>query len=153
IGKVIRSSQWLARIDRPLASAGLSLSTPLPTWLRVLYSYAYHDDDWDRRQSCLDWMQAGSIEDETAEAIGIRTAERVRTEQTAAELNELAKARLLDLCRLAGFFRPFLFCFDQTESYGRSPELARALGDVITDLVDEAYNHLTVLTANLDPWE
>jgi hypothetical protein len=153
IDKVIRSGQWLARIERPLAAAGLSLHTPLPTWLRVLYSYAYQDDDWDRRQSCLDWMQASSIEDETADAIGIRRADRVRTEQTAGELNELAKARVLDLCRLAGFFRPFLFCFDQTETYGRSPELARGLGDVITDLVDEAHNHLTVITANLDPWE
>lgn len=55
-------------------------------------------------------------------------------------------------CAASRFFRPFLICFDQTETYGTSPDLARSLGAVVMDLVDEACQ-LTVITANLDPWE
>jgi hypothetical protein len=153
VDKAIVDGRWLGRVEGQLKAAGIRLNTPLPTWLRVLHSYAYHDDDWERRRSCIDWIQADSIEDPLAEAIGIRLADRVSSEQTAGELNNLAKARVLDLCRLSRFFRPFLICFDQTETYGTSPDLARSLGAVVMDLVDEACNHFTVITANMDPWE
>lgn len=153
IDKATRNGAWLTEVQRRLDGYRLRLDTPLQTWLRVLYSYAYQGDDWDLRRSCLDWIQGDAIEDEVAAAIGIRVANRVNPMQSASELNALAKTRVLDLCRLSKFFRPFLFCFDQTETYGKSPELAAALGGVIHELVDEGTNHVTVITANMDPWE
>lgn len=153
IDNATRDGAWLSQVERRLQASQLRLDTPLPTWLRVLYSYAYQGDDWDLRRSCLDWIQADAIEDGTAAAIGIRIADRVNPMYGAVELNELAKTRVLDLCRLSRFFRPFLFCFDQTEMYGNSPELAAALGTVIHELVDEGVNHVAVITANADPWE
>lgn len=153
LDKHIVNKDWIGRMEQRLARIGISTHCAPATWLKVLYGYAYRDDDWSLRQACLDWLQCDPVDDEAADAIGIRPADRVRVDQAAGELNDLAKSRVLDLCRLAGFFRPFLFCFDQTETYGKSPELARALGTVITDLSDEAVNQLTVITANVDPWE
>jgi hypothetical protein len=59
---------------------------------------------------------------------------------------------LVDLCRLAVFYRPFVFCFDQTEAYGHAAVLARTFGMVVATLVNEAANHLTLITSNQDPW-
>ncbi|MDZ7754475.1 MAG: hypothetical protein U5S82_23210 [Gammaproteobacteria bacterium] len=143
---------WLGQVAQRLARSGMRLNAAPVTWLRVLYRYAY-GDDWELRQACLDWLQCEPIDEELADAIGIKAADRGRVDASAGHLNDRAKARVLDLCRLAGFYRPFLICFDQTETYGKSPELARALGTVITDLTDEAVNQLTLLTANVDPWE
>lgn len=148
----LNEGQWLGGVQSRFNRRGFRPHASLETWLKVLYGYTYRDD-WNIRQSCLDWIQCDPIDDEAAGAVGIRLADRVRVDQTATELDELAKSRVLDLCRLAGFFRPFLICFDQTESYGKSTELARALGTVVTDLVDEAETQLTLITANLDPWE
>lgn len=153
LDKNIVNGRWIGEVEQRLTRAGFNMHCAPATWIKVLYGYAYRDDDWNLRQSCLDWIQCDPVDDEAARAVGMRPADLVRVDQTAGELNDLAKSRVLDLCRLAGFFRPFLICFDQTETYGKSPELARALGTVIMDLTDEASNQLTLITANLDPWE
>jgi hypothetical protein len=59
---------------------------------------------------------------------------------------------LIEFCQLASFHRPVVFCFDQTEVYGHHPALARAFGMVVATLVHEARGHLTMITANQDPW-
>ncbi|MGA8261942.1 MAG: hypothetical protein WB783_17150 [Arenicellales bacterium] len=153
LDKNIVNGRWIGEVEQRLTRAGFNMHCAPATWIKILYGYAYRDDDWNLRQSCLDWIQCDPVDDEAARAVGMRPADLVRVDQTAGELNDLAKSRVLDLCRLAGFFRPFLICFDQTETYGKSPELARALGTVIMDLTDEASNQLTLITANLDPWE
>lgn len=145
-------SQWGGRMQQRFAEQGIRPCVNLKTWLNILYGYAYHED-WDVRQACREWLQGDPIDDQAARRVGIRAADRVSVEQTAGAKNELAKSRVMDLCLLAGLFRPFLICFDQTETYGQSGDLARTLGLVITDLTDEASNQLTVITANLDPWE
>jgi hypothetical protein len=58
----------------------------------------------------------------------------------------------MDLCQLAVFSRPFVFCFDQTEVYGHRAPLARAFGMALGRLVDEAANQLTLVTSNQSPW-
>lgn len=152
-------AQWLNdgrainQVEARLRHNGLILGVSILTWLKVLYGYAYLGDDWSLGQSCLDWIAGDPIDDEDAKALGIRPADRPRVEQTAGEANELAKSRVLDLCRLAGFYRPFLICFDQTETYGKTPELARSLGSAIRALADEGLNQMTLMTVNLDPWE
>ena len=151
--KKFQDDRWVGQVEARLRQSGLSLRISILTWLRVLYGYAYLGDDWSLGQSCIDWIQGDPIDEEVAKVLGIRPAVVPRADQSAGELNELAKSRVLDLCRLAGFYRPFLICFDQTETYGKTPELARALGTVITDLTDEAHNQLTLMTVNLDPWE
>ncbi len=56
-------------------------------------------------------------------------------------------------CQLAAFYRPFVFCFDQTEAYGHAPGLARCFGTVVAQIHLLAPNQMMVVTANQQPWE
>ncbi len=134
-----------------LARRGVVLSSPR-AWLRVLLAYAFHPFDQALRQACLDWMCAQPCATEEQERIGLRRAEAVDPEMSAEQGNDLCRSRITDLCQLARFHRPFVFCFDQTEVYGHQPALARSFGMVIAALVNEAVNHLTLVTSNQDPW-
>lgn len=147
-----KNKQWVAEVELRLLKNGLNLNTRLSTWLKILVGYT-RKDDYDLMRACTDWMQGDSVDEEIIAPLRIPPANLLRHDLAAAEINAIAKKRLLDLCQLAGFYRPFLFCFDQTETYGNHANLAHALGMVITDLTDEACNQLTLMTANIDPWE
>ncbi len=103
-------------------------------------------------EACLDWLLGEGGEEEWARRLGMGRRDLPPDFRGGGENEELCKNRLLDLCRLAGCSRPLVFCFDQTENYGRDPALVRALGVVIQTLADYAPNQLTVLTANNTPW-
>lgn len=135
---------------KALAQRGIELFAPAA--LRVLFTYAFSPSDRDARQACLDWLTAQSLGSEENERLGLRAADSVSPELTAEQANDLCRTRLIDLSQLACFFRPFLFCFDQTEIYGHQPALARTFGMVVAALVNEAVNHLTLVTSNQDPW-
>jgi hypothetical protein len=137
---------------RRMRTLGVELQAAPGNWLRVLFSYFQCGDEL-LREGCLDWLMGDSIDEALSDRIGLTDRDLPKAELSASEANELCKNRILDLCRLAGFYRPFLFCFDQTENYGKDPALARALGAVTQVVTDEARNQLTLITANLDPWE
>jgi hypothetical protein len=120
-------------------------------WLRVLFGY-FQRSDLPLREACLDWLMGNSIDEALAARMGLAVKEVPKAELSAGETNELCKNRVLDLCQLAGFYRPFLFCFDQTENYGKDPDLARALAAVAQVITDEGRNELALITANVDPW-
>jgi hypothetical protein len=89
---------------------------------------------------------------EQAEAVGLESTGALDAEFDAEQTNHVCRERLVDLGQLAAFYRPFVFCFDQTEAYGHAAGLARTFGMVIATLVNEAANHLTLVTSNQDPW-
>ena len=60
--------------------------------------------------------------------------------------------RLHGLCALSSYYRPFLFCFDQTEVYGSDKGLADALGNCISRMHANLPNHLTIVTTNATNW-
>ncbi|MBF0345361.1 MAG: hypothetical protein HQL06_14160 [Nitrospirae bacterium] len=121
------------------------------SWYRVLFTYAYLPSNNDIAVACLDWLNGGSITPQEAQMIGIRINDIPNSGMSGDEANDLCQKRVLDLCSLATFFRPFVFCFDQTEAYGKA-ELAAAFGEVIQTLVDYCPNQMTVITANQHPW-
>lgn len=123
-----------------------------PEWLRVLFAYAFKYPHADIRQAALDWVAGQPLSAEQGELLGLRPAELLPAESSAETLNETSRLRLIDLCRLASFYRPFVFCFDQTESYGHGESLARSFGMVVATLVNDARNHLTMVTSNQAPW-
>ena len=131
---------------------GLSLTPSTPAWLRVLFRYSFWPRDVTLRRTCLSWLKGESIESDEGESIGLRARELPRAEMQAVDVNDLCKIRILDLCALSGFYRPFVFCFDQTEIYGHKPDLARCFGMVVSEMVRQSINQMTVVTANLDPW-
>ena len=151
-------SHWLRAVfdsyhhelEDELRRAGLALHSP--GWLRVLLAYASSRPGDDARPLCLGWLSGEALEPAEAARLGLRAGE-IQPADLPDQINELCWRRLLDVCQLAGFYRPFVFCFDQTEAYGHSPDLARAFGTVIAQLHLLAAHQMTVVTANQQPWE
>jgi hypothetical protein len=139
-------------MERQLKQRGILLSASPLSWFSVLLRYAYFPKSYELRQSCLDWLRGGSVDDDDAGSIGILPGDRPVHDLAIDPANETSKHRIVDFCGLAGFYRPFLFCFDQTENYGADPVIAKCLGIVIQGLVDDCPNHMTVVTANQHPW-
>ena len=137
-------------LEAELRRAGLGLHSP--GWLRVLFHYAASRPDDNVRPLCLGWLGGQALEPAEAAQLGLRPGEMTPAD-LPDQINELCWRRLLDFCQLAGFYRPFVFCFDQTEAYGHSPALARAFGTAVAQLHLSAANQMTVVTANQQPWE
>jgi hypothetical protein len=153
VGWVSAKKTRLAELmERQLKQKGIVLSSSPISWFDVLLQYAYFPKSYELRQSCLDWLRGGSIDDEDAARIGILPGDRPVHDLAVDQVNETSKHRIVDVCSLAGFYRPFLFCFDQTENYGAEAGIAKCLGIVIQGLVDDCPNHMTVVTANQHPW-
>jgi hypothetical protein len=153
IRNVFRSRKDLQRVAAKLRATIPNLHGRHEAWLRVLYGYAFSPEHDPKRTIALKWIQGEPLEPDEAEALGLATADNdAKAEMTPAETNELSFRRLAGLCRLAGFYRPFLFCFDQTEFYGTNPELIRMFGNCIEKMFAELPNQLTVVTANQANW-
>jgi hypothetical protein len=147
-----KGSFFASLLSAQLRRAGIRLNASSSSWLRVLGKYAYSPRDYDTRQACLDWLRGGSVDEEQANLIQIGKADRPSAELALNDVNELCKERIMDLCCLAGFYRPFLFCFDQTETYALDAANAQTFGLVIQTIVDDCFNQMTVITANQVPW-
>lgn len=139
-------------MERQLKQRGIFLNASPLSWMSVLVHYAYRPKAYELRQACLDWLRGGSIDDGEAGQIGVLPADRPVHDPAMDQVNATGKDRIIDFCGLAGFYRPFVFCFDQTENYGSDPVMAKSLGVVIQGLVDDCLNHMTVVTANQAPW-
>jgi hypothetical protein len=139
-----------AAFEQALVRRKIEMSSP--AWLRVLFAYAFKYPSHEIRQAALDWIAGQPLSAEQGDLLGLRPAELMAAESPADALNETSRLRLIDLCRLATFYRPFVFCFDQTESYGHAETLARSFGMVVATLVNDARNHLTLVTSNQTPW-
>ncbi len=140
------------QIADELSSCNLQLNYTVMTWIHVLLTFAY-DDDFMKKEICQEWMKSNCIDPNEANDIGIRPGDVLPYEMSIAQLNESCKTILFDLCQLAGLYRPFVFCFDQTENYGLDENLAKTLGGILTTLNDEFHNHMTILTSNQEPWK
>ncbi|MGQ0591832.1 MAG: hypothetical protein ACT4QB_04065 [Gammaproteobacteria bacterium] len=151
IAKTFSQAEYSHAMAECVETRGIPLWTNTHAWLRVLYTYAWSGNR-GLRNACLDWFKGESIDEEDAKPMGLKAANCPRSDMTAGQLNELCMNRILDLCRLAGFYRPFILCFDQTENYGKNPDLAKALGICIEVITREARNQMTVFTANAVPW-
>ena len=151
-------SEWLRSVfehyhhemEMELRRAGLTLNSP--GWLRVLFRYAASLPGDEVRPLCLAWFSGQALEPSEGQLLGLRTGELTPAD-LPDQINELCWRRLLDFCQLAGFYRPFVLCFDQTEAYGHAPALARCFGTVIAQIHLLAAHQMTVVTANQTPWE
>lgn len=122
-------------------------------WLRILFAYAFSPANGPGRKIALKWLRGEPLEPEEAQKARLTAADNQgKADMSAAEINTLSFERLAGLCRLAGFYRPLLFCFDQTEFYGTDPLLVRTLGSCIERIYAEVPNQLTVITANSEIW-
>jgi len=137
--------------EEALEARGVVLHSPRG-WLKALFHYAWSPFDAIKRRYVRDWISAQPLEPEEYSALGMRAADAPDGEISPHAANELCRQRLADLGQLAGYFRPLVFCFDQTEIYAHQTALARSFGMAVAALVNEVPNHLTVVTSNQEPW-
>jgi hypothetical protein len=122
-------------------------------WLKVLGAVAFGETYGLEREAALKWIRAEPLEDEESALLKLRVADNEgKGDSSAREIDDLCYSRLRGLCALSAYFRPFVFCFDQTEYYGSDKELGGALGNCVENLCDAVPNHLTIVTANATNW-
>jgi hypothetical protein len=122
-------------------------------WLKVLTACAFRNSSSEGRNASLKWLRAEPLEQEEVEQLGLKQADNdARGDASPQEINALSVHRLQGLCQLASYYRPFLFCIDQTEFYASDPLLIRTLGNCFDQFYVNLHNHLTVVTANQANW-
>ncbi|WP_210207615.1 hypothetical protein [Rhodoplanes elegans] len=132
---------------------GIELDGREQAWLIVLAAIALDERAGEGRRTALKWLRAEPLEPDELDFLGLSAADNeLRADATAQEINDLSFRRLQGLCLLASYYRPFLFCFDQTEFYASDPALIRTLGNCIDQLYVDLRNHLTVITTNQENW-
>lgn len=121
-------------------------------WPKILYTYLTAPPGSEDRQQCLTWIRYEPLDDMVSTSWQLPRAENPVPEPIE-NVNVGAWTRLSDLCTLSRFYRPFVFCFDQTEGYTVRPELMSQFGNTVSRLVAECSCQLTVVTANQNIWD
>jgi len=143
----------LRKLTDLLRSRNVDLEGRGTGWLKVLAGYAFNETSSQEREAALKWLRAEPLEDEEISILQLRATDNEgRGDSSAQEINDLSFRRLKGLCALASYYRPFVFCFDQTEFYGGDKALVNALGKCIWDLHSSFPNQLTIVTTNANNW-
>jgi hypothetical protein len=122
-------------------------------WLKVLAGYAFSEVDSLERDAALKWLRGDPLEIEELSILKLVAADNEgRPDTSAHEINELCFRRLKGLCVLSSYYRPFVFCFDQTEFYGSDVALVNALAKGVDALHATVPNQLTIVTTNATNW-
>ena len=141
------------RLSRRLRDRHIDLYGRERAWLKVLSTCALDDPLGVTRSAALKWLRGDPLESEEITLLRLEQADNEgRGDSSAQEINQLSFRRLQGLCQLASYYRPFVFCFDQTEFYASDPALIKTLGNCIDQLYVDLPNHLTVVTANQSNW-
>ncbi len=153
LGKMIDDAREIGRLREHLRRRHIDLSGRENAWLRILAACAVGERYGDRRNAALKWLRAEPLESEEVSLLRLEAADNEgQGDSTPQQINDLSFRRLQGLCQLASYYRPFLFCFDQTEFYASDPALIKALGNCIHQFYADLHNHLTVITANQENW-
>jgi hypothetical protein len=146
-------SAWINPLSGRLSRRHIDLQGRERAWLRVLAACAFDDPHGERQNVALKWLRAEPLEPEEIALLRLDQADNEgRGDSTAQEINALSFRRMQGLCQLASYYRPFVFCFDQTEFFASDPLLIKALGNCFDQLYVDLSNHLTVVTANHENW-
>jgi hypothetical protein len=141
------------RLSRRLRDRHIDLYGRERAWLKVLSTCALDDPLGEARSGAFKWLRGDPLESEEITLLRLEQADNEgRGDSSAQEINQLSFRRLQGLCQLASYYRPFVFCFDQTEFYASDPALIKTLGNCIDQLYVDLPNHLTVVTANQSNW-
>lgn len=141
------------RLSSLLSRRRIDLQGREKAWLKVLAACAFDDPSSESRSAAIKWLRAEPLEPEEAALLRLAQADNDgNSNSSPQEINALSFQRLQGLCQLASYYRPFVFCFDQTEFYASDPALIKAFGNCIEQFFAELRNHLTVVTANQANW-
>jgi hypothetical protein len=141
------------RLSGLIRRRGIDLVRREAAWLKVLAGYAFNGAETEHREAAIKWLRGDPLEAEEASLLKLAVADNEgRADSSARDIDELSRQRLKGLCILSSYYRPFVFCFDQTEFYGGDRELVNALGSGIEALYSTIPNHLTIVTTNTANW-
>jgi hypothetical protein len=153
---------WAGELVLVLNEQGVRLDGKERAWLKVLRacvpSAAFPSAPEaalarESQEAALKWIRAEPLEPDEVTSLGLANADNEgRGDSEAREINDLSFRRLRQLCLLASCYRPFLFCFDQTEFFASDPSLINAFGNCIDKLFSEVQNQMTIITANDGNW-
>jgi hypothetical protein len=122
-------------------------------WLKVLAGYAFSTDGSPARDAAITWLRGEPLEEDQRHTLKLSTADNDAIEDsTARQINDISLRRLRGLCMLSSYYRPLVFCFDQTEFYGCDRRLTDALGECVWRMHAMFPNQLTIVTANEHNW-
>ena len=153
LSKLYSESTPINRLSSLLSKRHIDLQGREKAWLKILAACAFDDSGGERRSTALKWLRAEPLEAEEIALLRLDQADNEgRGDSSAQEINALSFRRLQALCQLASYYRPFVFCFDQTEFYASDPQLIKTLGNCFDQLYVDLPNHLTVVTANQENW-
>ena len=143
-----------------LNEQGVQLNGKEKAWLKVLSACASPStvpatsEIALAREAAIKWIRAEPLEPDEVARLGLAEADNEgRGDSAAQEINDLSFRRLREMCMLSSYYRPFLFCFDQTEFFASDPSLIKAFGNCIEKLFAEVPNQMTVITANSANWK
>jgi hypothetical protein len=153
LAKLTADSSNIGRLALLLRRRGIDLLGREKAWLKVLAAHALDEPYGESRSAAVKWLRAEPLEPYEVDLLRLEAADNEgRGDSSAQEINELSFRRLQGLCLLASYYRPFVFCFDQTEFYASDPALIKTLGNCIEQLCVDLRNHMTVITANQENW-
>ncbi len=143
----------LQKLAGLLRNRGVVLSGRETAWLKVLAAYGFNGSDSLERDAALKWLRGDPLEIEELQVLKLLAADNEgRPDSSSREINELCFQRLKGLCVLSSYYRPFVFCFDQTEFYGSDRVLVNALAQGVEALYATVPNQLTIVTTNSANW-
>jgi hypothetical protein len=143
----------LQKLAGRLRKRGVDLIGRETAWLKVLAGYAFSDADSLERDAALKRLRGDPLEIEEMNILKLVAADNEgRHDSSAHEINDLSFWRLKGICVLSSYYRPFVFCFDQTEFYGSDVALVNALAKGIDSLYATVPNQLTIVTTNDTNW-
>jgi hypothetical protein len=153
LSRLYSDSTTINRLSGLLSRRDIDLEGREQAWLKILAACAFNDSHSENRSVALKWLRAEPLEPEEVALLRLGQADNDGNSDAAPqEINALSFSRLRGLCQLASYYRPFVFCFDQTEFYASDSTLIKALGNCIDQFHAELCNHLTVITANQLNW-
>jgi hypothetical protein len=153
LAKLFVENGPISRLSQHLAKRRINLQGREKAWLKVFAACALNGSAGEQRSVALKWLRGEPLEDEEVALLRLeRSDNEGRGDSSAQEINDLSFRRMQGLCQLASYYRPFVFCFDQTEFYASDPALVRTLGNCIDQLYSDLRNHLTIFTANQENW-
>ena len=122
--------------------------------LRILWQYAKDRQDYKTRKLCVMWLKAIPYKGAEAYAeIGLDASELVQPESENSTIEGNSRQRIVDLCILASYYRPFIFCFDQADYYVNDEDLAGTFASVLDYLHRFAPNQATIIACNKQVWD
>ncbi|MDF1753828.1 MAG: hypothetical protein P1U89_13690 [Verrucomicrobiales bacterium] len=122
--------------------------------LRVLRQYAKNRQDYKTRKLCVMWLKSIPYKGiEAYSEIGLESSEMVQAESENSTIEGNSRQRIIDLCILASYYRPFIFCFDQADYYVNDEDLAGTFASVLDYLHRFAPNQATIIACNKQVWD